>query len=98
MKYLLVGNGPIKDLARASNAADSIVQMNNCRHASPNIAAKTQHIFITNMGAKVSAPLCQAIKTHGALLGKCNRCAGSQSPVLLVQTRLSAGSELDDTL
>jgi len=69
MNYLLIGNGPIKDLARASDAADSIVQMNNCRHASRDIAAKTQHIFITNMGAKVSGPLCQAIKTHGALLG-----------------------------
>jgi len=68
MHYLLVGNGPTKDLARVADAADSIVQINHCRHAERLSAKKTQHVFIANMGETVSAPLCQAIKDRSALL------------------------------
>jgi hypothetical protein len=68
MNYLLVGNGPTQDLARASDAADSIVQINSCRHAANLPAEKTHHIFIANMGAKVSMPLCKAIEKQRALL------------------------------
>ncbi len=66
MHYLLVGNGPTKDLARVADAADSIVQINHCRHAERLSAKKTQHVFIANMGETVSAPLCQAIKERSA--------------------------------
>ena len=69
MHYLLVGNGTAHDLARASDAADSIIQINGCRHAAVLDADKTRHIFIANMGETVSAPLCMAIKEQGALLG-----------------------------
>ena len=69
MHYLLVGNGTAHDLARASDAADSIIQINGCRHAAVLDADKTRHIFIANMGETVSAPLCRAIKEQGALLG-----------------------------
>ena len=68
MKYLLVGNGPTQNLAIASKASDSIIQMNSCRHAPDLPVKKTHHIFISNMGEKVSAPLCQAIEKQRELL------------------------------
>ena len=68
MNYLLVGNGPIQNLVGSSSTADSIVQINTCRHAAALPVEKTHHIFISNMGDKVSAPLCQAIETQRALL------------------------------
>ncbi|MCX8504560.1 MAG: hypothetical protein ORN52_11375 [Beijerinckiaceae bacterium] len=80
MNYLLVGNGPTKNLARAADAADSIVQINHCRHAEHLSAEKTQHVFIANMGETVSAPLCQAIKERGALLGEATIIRG-RNPV-----------------
>ena len=68
MRFLLVGNGPAGDLARASAEADSIIQINTCRHASQLDAGKTHHVFIVNMGQTVSAHLCETIHGNGALL------------------------------
>jgi hypothetical protein len=68
MNYLLVGNGPTQNLVGSSSTADSIVQINTCRHAAALPVEKTHHIFISNMGDKVSAPLCQAIETQRVLL------------------------------
>jgi len=100
MHYLLVGNGPTKDLARASSAADSIVQINSCRHAEQMSAEKTQHVFIANMGETVSAPLCQAIKERGALLGEATIIRG-RNPVFYTSKRAylqtkGGGTSLDD--
>ena len=68
MNYLLVGNGPTQNLAYASDASDSIVQINTCRHAAKLPVDKTHHIFISNMGNKVSEPMCAAIEQQRALL------------------------------
>jgi hypothetical protein len=68
MNYLLVGNGPTQNLASASDASDSIIQINSSRHAAKLPVEKTRHIFISNMGDTVSAPLCQAIEQKRALL------------------------------
>jgi len=68
MNYLLVGNGPTKNLAFASDASDSIIQINTSRHAAKLPVEKTHHVFISNMGEKVSAPLCQAIEKQHELL------------------------------
>lgn len=62
MNYLLVGNGPTRNLAYASDASDAIVQINTSRHAARLPVEKTRHIFISNMGDKVSAPMCEAIE------------------------------------
>ena len=68
MNYLLVGNGLTRNLACASEASDSIIQINTSRHADKLPVEKTHHIFISNMGDKVSEPLCQAIEQQRALL------------------------------
>jgi len=68
MNYLLVGNGPTQNLAYASDASDSIIQINTSRHAAKLPVEKTHHIFISNMGEKVSASLCQAIEKQHELL------------------------------
>ena len=68
MNYLLVGNGSTHNLAQASSKADSIIQINTCRHAANLPLEKTHHIFISNMGDKVSVPLCDAIAKQHALL------------------------------
>jgi hypothetical protein len=68
MNYLLVGNGSTHNLAQASIKADSIIQINTCRHAANLPLEKTHHIFISNMGDKVSVPLCDAIAKQHALL------------------------------
>ena len=53
MNYLLVGNGPTQNLAYASDASDSIIQINTSRHAAKLPVEKTHHVFISNMGENV---------------------------------------------
>jgi len=68
MNYLLVGNGSVQNLEYVSQKCDSIIQINTCRHALALPVEKTHHIFISNMGDKVSVPLCDAIVNQRALL------------------------------
>jgi hypothetical protein len=55
MRYLLVGNGPAKNIRDKARHADAVIQINHCAHRAEIPAEKMSHVFVVNTTDTASA-------------------------------------------
>jgi hypothetical protein len=68
MRYLLVGNGPSKDVEAKAKHAEAIVQINSCMHAARIPFGKTTHVFLVNTGINACPPTVKELMGKKELL------------------------------
>ena|SRR5271154_4393514 len=54
MRYLLVGNGPAKNIRDKARHADAVIQINHCQYRAHIPPEKMSHVFVVNSADKMS--------------------------------------------